>query len=118
MADVMKKLAEELRTREIPSRFDLAVDPSVDGVTVTASSRRQLRSIEVYADGKLVRTWAETELVADKESTAELRVYKRSVPIGAKAPAGTPRAHAEVRVIAEDEAGGREVRTITIGGQR
>lgn len=118
MADVMKKLSEELRTRDIPSRFDLAVEPSADGVTVTAASRRQLRSIEVYVDGKLVRTWAETELVADKGSTAERRVYKRSVPVGAKAPAATPRAPAEVRVVAEDEAGGREVRTITIGGQR
>jgi hypothetical protein len=126
MAQVMEKLAEELRTREIPSRFELAVQPEGGGVTVTAASRRQLRSVEVYVDGVLAKTWAENELVPDKDSTAERRVYTRTVPIGPAAPKGprgaapaapSPAGPSEVRVVAEDEAGGREVRTITLGGR-
>ena len=112
---LMDALVKELRTREIPTRFDLDLTATADGVTVTAGSRRQLRSLEVYAGGKLVQQWAETELVAEKDSTAERRVYRRTVAIAGLGAATAKSAPVEVRVVAEDEAGGREVRTIVLG---
>lgn len=107
---LMAELSRELRTREIPSRFELDIQASADGVVVTVTTRRQLRSLEVFADGKLVRAWAETELVPESGATAERRVYRRAVPV--------PAAGADVRVVAEDEAGGREVRTVRVGGAK
>ncbi|MCE9638486.1 MAG: hypothetical protein K8T90_22525 [Planctomycetes bacterium] len=109
MEQVMKKLVDELRKREIPARFELSVAPSGDAVAIVVGTRRQLRSIDVFADGKLVKSWAETDLVPEKDSTDERHVYRRSVP-------AAPGARSEVRVVAEDESGGREVRTILLGG--
>lgn len=113
MEQAMKKLVEELRKREIPARFELTVEPSSGGVALVVGTRRQLRSIDVYLDRKLVKSWAETDLVPEKDSTDERHVYRRTVPLARAA--GAP---GEVRVVAEDEAGGREVRTIVLGGDR
>jgi hypothetical protein len=106
---MMTKLVGELRSREIPSRFELDVAEARGAVTVSVASRRRLRSLAIEAGGKSVAAWAESALVEDKESTSERFVYRRSVPVAAGS--GTP-----VRVIAEDEGGGREVRTLVIGG--
>jgi hypothetical protein len=105
-------LVEELRTREIPSRFEMEFTEEAGGVVVSVVSRRRLRSLDVESGGKMLASWAETGLVEEKDSTAERFVYRRSVKVNA--PAGT-----QVRVIAEDEAGGREVRTlVTTGAKR
>ena len=104
-------LVNELRTREIPTRFDVDVAEEPGGVRVAVTSRRRLRSLEVEIAGKPAAAWAETALVEDKDSTAERFVYRRSVKLDATA--GTA-----VRVVAEDEAGGREVRTLVTGGNR
>ena len=106
---VLAALVEQLRTREIPSRFEMDVVQGGDSVKLFVASRRRLRSIEVEADGKVLRTWAETGLVEDKETTADRFVYRRSVSV----PAQTS---GQIRVIAADEAGNREVRTLVIGG--
>jgi hypothetical protein len=110
MRQVMEALSNELRTRPIPTRFDLEVRGVAGGVEVVAASRRQLRSIDVYVGGKLAASWAETALVPEKDSTDDRRVYRRTVKVAPRT--GEP---AEVRVVAEDEAGGREVRTVVPG---
>jgi hypothetical protein len=108
---LLAALVLELRTREIPSRFEMDVVEDAGSVRITAVSRRRLRSLAVEADGVGVGSWAETALVEEKDSTPERFVYRRSVPAGAKAGAA-------VRVVAEDEAGGREVRTLVLAGAR
>jgi hypothetical protein len=112
MDQLLAKLVQQLRTREIPSRFDqMDVVQEGGSVKVTVVSRRRLRSLEIAVGGKPLRTWAETGLLEEKESTAERFVYRRSLEVPAAAGA-------QVRVIAEDEAGGREVRTLVLGGAR
>jgi hypothetical protein len=111
VSDMLGKLVEGLRSREIPSRFEMDVAEKGAAVEVTVASRRRLRSLVVEVDGKVISTWAETGLVEDKDSTPERFLYKRVVEPRAKTGAS-------VRVIAEDEAGGREVRTLMIGGSR
>jgi hypothetical protein len=112
MTQMLERLVTELRTKKIPSRFE-QMDVVREGQTVkvTVASSRRLRSLQIDVDGKTVRTWAETGLVEDKDSTAERFVYRRAVDVPAKEGA-------QVHVIAEDEAGGREVRTLVIGGGR
>jgi len=110
--DLLEALVEELRAREIPSQFEkMDVVEEKGAVRVTISSRRRLRSLVVQVNGEIMQTWAETELVADKDSTPEIFDYARSVRVDAK-----PGAY--VRVTAEDETGGREVRTLKLGGVR
>lgn len=109
--EVLAALVEELRTREIPSRFEMDVTEDASGVTVTIVSRRRLRSLEVEVGGRRAAGWAETSLVEERESGPERFVYRRAVKTSG--PAGT-----QVRVIADDEAGGREVRTLVTGGAK
>jgi hypothetical protein len=109
--DMLVKLVDGLRSREIPSRFEMDVVQTGAAVEVTVGSRRRLRSLVVEVDGKILHAWAETGLVEDKDSTPERFAYKRTIEPKAKAGAS-------VRVIAEDEAGGREVRTLVMGGSR
>jgi hypothetical protein len=109
--DLLAKLVEGLRSREIPSRFEMDVAEKDGAVNVTIASQRRLRSLVVEVGGNVVMTLAETGLVEGKESTPERFVYSRSLKPDAKPGA-------EVRVIAEDETGGREVRTLRIGGAR
>lgn len=105
---LLAALVEELRTREIPTRFQLDVVRAGGDVKIAVESRRRLRSLAVEVDGKPAQMWAETGLVEDKESAADRFVYRRTFKVdGSKG--------ARVRVIAEDEAGGREVRTLVIG---
>ena len=104
-------LVTELRTREIPTRFDVAVEQEPGGVRVAVSTRRRLRSLEVEVAGKPLGAWAETALVEEKESTPERFIYRRSVKV--ECAPGTA-----IRVVAEDESGGREVRTLVTGGSR
>jgi hypothetical protein len=108
---LLAALVNELRTREIPTRFDVEVAEEPGGVRVAVTTRRRLRSLEVEVAGRPAAAWAETALVEDKDSTPERFVYRRSVKLDATA--GTA-----VRVVAEDEAGGREVRTLVTGGNR
>src|SRR6185295_17795291 len=82
--DLLVALVEALRTREIPSRFEMDVAESGGAVTVSVGSRRRLRSLVVEVDGKVVQTWAETGLVEDKDSTPERFSYKRSIEPHAK----------------------------------
>jgi hypothetical protein len=111
MTQLLASLVEQLRTREIPSRFDMEVVEEAGGVRLAVTSRRRLRSLDVEVDGKPVRSWAETGLVEDKDSAADRFVYRRVVD-------GIARPGALVHVIAEDEAGGREVRTVRLGGAK
>ncbi len=119
--DLLRALVDGLRTREIPSRFEMNVAeaPMQDGeaVKVSIASRRKLRSLVVEVDGKIVKTWAETGLVEEKDSTPERYLYRRSVPALSATTPGAKKS-AEVRVVAEDESGGREVRTLMLGGAR
>lgn len=111
---MMTQLVEELRTREIPSRFDVALAWEGADLAVTVSSRRRLRSLDVRSGDTVIGQWAEREtaqLVDETASTPELTVYRARVT----APPG---ATGLVRVVAEDEAGGREVRSIPAGGGR
>ena len=108
---VLAALIEQLRTREIPSRFTIDVAEDASGITASVVSRRRLRSLEFESAGKTVQTWAETGLVEERESTPDRFVYRRTVKL--TVPAGT-----QVRVIAQDEAGGREVRTLVTGGAK
>jgi hypothetical protein len=108
---LLAALVNELRTREIPTRFDVDVAEEPGGVRVAVTTRRRLRSLEIEIAGKPAAGWAETALVEEKDSTPERFVYRRSVKVDAKP--GTA-----VRVVAEDEAGGREVRTLVTGGSR
>ncbi len=109
---LMEKLVEELRTREIPSRF--ALDASREGaaVAVRVATRRRLRSLEVYSGERLLRGWAEREmqtLVDAAASRPDETVYAARVDV-------PPDARDAIRVVAEDEAGGREVRTLPSTG--
>jgi len=109
VAQVLDALILELRTREIPSRFEMDVAVEGAALKVAVVSRRRLRSLVVEAAGKAVETWAESGLVEDADSGPDRFVYRRSVSVSAAK--GT-----QVRVVADDEEGGREVRTIVIGG--
>lgn len=111
MTQVLGALVEELRTREIPSRFEMSVTETAGMVEVSVASRRRLRSLDVEVGGRPRQGWAETALLEEKESTPERFVYVRKMKVE-EAP-GTA-----VRVIAEDEAGGREVRTLVLGTQK
>ena len=110
VGQLMDALVEELRTREIPSRYDVALTVAGGELRIEVTSRRQLRSLDVFVDGKRHDGWAETALVPEKESTEDSRVYRRTTKLPAAKDGGS-----EVRVVAEDEAGGREVRTIVPG---
>ena len=106
---MMAQLVEELRTRDIPSRFVLAVTREGDELAISIETRRRLRSLEVRTGGTVLRQWAEREtatLVSDA-TRPEVTVYTARVAI----PAGTT---GLLRVVAEDEAGGREVRSIPV----
>jgi hypothetical protein len=110
MDRLIVSLVDELQKREIPSRFDVALSPETDGLRIRIVSRRALRSIEVFVAGKRAESWAETAIQPDAGSTADGFVYTRTAVSAARAAAGT-----ELRVVAEDEAGAREVRTIVLG---
>jgi hypothetical protein len=106
---MMAQLVEELRTRDIPSRFVLAVALEGSDLAITIESRRRLRSLSVRSGDTVLREWAEretSELVNDA-SRPDVTVYTARVPV----PAGT---RGLLRVVAEDEAGGREVRSIPV----
>jgi hypothetical protein len=115
MKQLLEDLVAKLGAREIPSRFEMDVAEertnAAGGVRVAIASRRRLRSLEIDVDGQAADTWAETGLVEEKDSTPERFAYRRVVPLVANAGA-------QVRVVAEDEAGGREVRTLVLGGAR
>ncbi len=114
VTELMTQLVEELRTRDIPSRFDVAVAWEGRTLVVEAASRRRLRSLDVRIGDRVLRSWAEREtatLIDASAARGELTVYRARVEI----PAG---AEELVRVIAEDEAGGREVRSVPSGGGR
>lgn len=102
-------LVEELRTREIPTRFALDVVRAGGDVRISVESRRRLRSLAVEVDGRPAQLWAETGLVEDAGSAADRFLYQRSFSLASAKGRS-------VRVVAEDEAGGREVRTLVIGG--
>jgi hypothetical protein len=106
---LLTALVEELRTREIPSRFEMSVAEEKGSVRLEVASRRRLRSLDVEVDGKTAQSWAETALVEEADSTPERFVYRRTVDLRASPGA-------QVRVIAQDESGGREVRTVVVGG--
>jgi len=111
---MMAQLVEELRTREIPSRFDVALAWDAGELVVTVSTRRRLRSLDVRSGDTVLSEWAErgtSVLIDAAASTPELTVYRARV----EPPAG---ASGLIRVVAEDEAGGREVRSIPVGGGR
>lgn len=110
MDRLIVSLVDELQKREIPSRFDVALTPDAGGLGIRIVSRRALRSIEVFIAGKRAESWAETAIQPDAGSTADGFVYTRTAASVAKAAAGT-----DIRVVAEDEAGAREVRTIVLG---
>lgn len=112
---VLAALVEELRTREIPTRFQLDVVRAGADVNIAVESRRRLRSLAVEVDGKPAQLWAETGLVEDQGSAADRFVYRRTFPLAAVGATGGVKG-TSIRVIAEDEAGGREVRTLVIGG--
>ncbi len=110
---LMQQLVAELRTREIPARFDVAFGWDDGVLTIEVQSRRRLRSLEVRSGETVLRAWAErqTETLIDQSvSRPELRIYKARVEI----PAGTT---GLIRVIATDEAGGREVRSTPVGAK-
>jgi hypothetical protein len=111
VAQVLTALVEELRTREIPSRFEMGVVQTGAMVEVVVASRRRLRSLDVEVGGRPRQGWAETALLEEKDSTPERFLYRRKLEI--REAAGTP-----VRVIAEDEAGGREVRTLVLVAEK
>ena len=106
--EVLEGLVNELRDRDIPSRFELTVTREGAMLRVAAASRRDLRSLDVLLDGRPLQSWAETALVPD-ESTQDRLVYERSVALPASGRGGSV-----VRVVAEDETGGREVRTLLV----
>ena len=110
---LMQQLVGELRTREIPSRFDVALGWDAGALTIEVQSRRRLRSLEVRSGDTVLRAWAERQtgtLIDQSVSRPELRVYKARVAI----PAGTT---GLIRVIASDEGGGREVRSLRTDDQ-
>jgi hypothetical protein len=115
VGELMDKLVEGLRTREIPSRFDVVLTAAAGEVRVEVAGRRALRSLEVFVRGKRQESWAETDLVPEKDSTEDRRVYRRVVKLAPDAPGAAGAGEATVRVVAEDEAGSREVRTIVAG---
>lgn len=113
VAQLIASLKEQLRTNVIPSIFE--VDVALEGgkvvVTVTTPSTRKLRSLEVLVDDQLAKSWAElgTNEIRDARSTETDFVYK-TPPVGLDSGK-------VVRVIATDETGGREVRTLRVGGR-
>ncbi len=105
---MMAQLVEELRTRDIPSRFTVNVAIEYGELLVRVESRRRLRSLDVRAGGTLLRGWAEREIAAlAGEARDGVRVYTARVAI-------PPATRGLIRVVAEDEAGGREVRSIPV----
>jgi hypothetical protein len=110
VAQLLEGLVAELRTRPVPSRFEVTAVAAEGGVAVEVVTRRKLRSLEVESEGRRLALWAETELEPAADSTPERSVYRRTVPL----PAATAGATQLVRVVAEDEAGVREVRTVAV----
>lgn len=113
----LEMLVEELDAMSIPSRFDLDVALAAGWVSVTVGARRPLRSLEVVVNGRPLPggTWSETgtEGIFDAAGSTQTRlVYSARVEL----PAAQERQ--EVRVIAEDESGNREVRTLVREGGR
>ena len=108
---MMEQLVEMLRTREIPSRFDLALSWEDAALVIEVRSRRILRSLEVRSGDTVLAAWAERDAGALRDEDASsptLSIYRARVEV----PAGTT---GLVRVIASDEAGGREVRSTPVG---
>lgn len=115
--DLVRQLVEKLDTTDIPARFGLEVE--LDGAKLTALIRtpRRLRSLEILVGGQPVdgTPWRETrtdellDRVASSPGQFVYRIDDLGVP-------GSGRR--EVRVIAEDEVGVREVRTLVVGGER
>jgi hypothetical protein len=112
--DLMEQLVEKLRTRDIPSRFDVALAWEDNSLDIEVRSRRRLRSLEVRSGDTVLRAWAEREagaLIDTGASSSTLSIYRARVDV----PAGTT---GLIRVIASDEAGGREVRSTPVGEGR
>jgi hypothetical protein len=103
-------LIESLRTHEVPSRFEMAVAQEGATVRVFVASRRKLRWLSFEVGGVPAGTWMESDLASEADSTPENFNYRRAIEL--RGAAG-----ARVRVIAEDEGGGREVRTIVSQGR-
>ncbi len=109
---MLEELVSELRDREIPSRFDVAYAWDGNTIEVEIGSRRRLRALEIRVDGEVMKSWAEREtqdLHDDRRSTADRIVYRAQVPVTAEMRGQL------VRMVAVDEAGGREVRTLRAG---
>lgn len=112
LGEVTRALVEEVRRSEIPSRFELKVSAEAGEIHVAAASRRRLRSVEIRIGGKPAKEWGETDLEPDETSPDRGFVYRKSL----RATEGVgPRTF--VRVVAEDEVGGREVRTLGLKGK-
>jgi hypothetical protein len=110
--EATRALVEQIRRREIPSRFELLVSTEAGGIRVAAASRRKLRCIEVRLAGRPAKSWLEADLEPDEVSPERGFVYRKALQVEEAGDAGT-----EVRVIVEDEGGGREVRTLVLGGK-
>ena len=105
---LLVELVHELRTREIPSRFEFELAWSGRDLVFEVRSRRRLRSVVVMAGDSVLREWSEDEtidLLVDTPSGDDLTVYRATVK-------DAESAGEYLRVLVEDEAGGREVRTI------
>ncbi len=111
IAQLLDQLREQLRTNVIPSLFDMTVALDNGEVVVSAElpTVRKLRSLEIRVDGVTQATWAEiatAQLVRADRSTDDRLAYEARASLGGGEV---------VRVIAVDEAGGREVRTLKVG---
>ncbi len=105
---MMTELVDELRTREIPSRFELDLEWEGNDLVVVVRTRRPLRALTVLAGAQVLRTWAEDE-TSDLLDTSGPKT--RLIAYRARVEDGAGRAD-YLRVLVEDEGGGREVRTI------
>lgn len=111
VGEVTRSLIDQIRRHEIPSRFEVLVSAEEGGVRITASSRRKLRSVEVRVGGRPARSWLEADLEPDEVSPDRGFVYRKFLRVEEAGGART-----EVRVLVDDEGGGREVRTLVLGG--
>jgi hypothetical protein len=106
---LMGSLVEALRTGRISSRFDLEFETGPGSVRVVATSRRVLRSLDIRAHGERVAFWAETDIRPRSGDGSDLLHYEFEAALP-----GPKRRPLAIRVIAEDEIGGREVRTVVL----